>query len=103
MQNYMNNRNDFNPRLIPGIMLFIIFDVLFVVQLVMRRDFFLKYYMEYLIGAGTASFVMSLIFNSIVKKKHEKMFGYVLAFVFILFFVLVVLNFIVVYKHGQFS
>jgi len=89
----MNIRNDScNPRLIPGIILFFFLDVLLIVQIISHTDYLVKYNAKCLIVIGPVSFVLSLIGNLFAKKKHEKILGLIFIFIYILFFVLLVIN-----------
>lgn len=94
----MDTKNDnCNPRLLPGIILFFFMDVLLIIQIVLHKDFLVKYNTKSLIIIASVSFVLSLIGNLFAKKKHEKIFGLILIFVFILFFALLFINCKVVY------
>lgn len=91
------NNNSFNPKLIPGIIFFFLADVLLIVQIVLHKDFLIKYNTKCVIIICLVSFVLSLIGNLFEKKKHEKKCFLVFTFVFTLFYVLLFINFKVVY------
>lgn len=97
MRNMNTNNNSFNPKLIPGIIFFFLADVLLIVQIVLHKDFLIKYNTKCIIIICLVSFVLSLIGNLFEKKKHEKKCFLVFTFVFTLFYVLLFINFKVVY------
>lgn len=70
---YMDSENkDCNPRLLPGILMFSFLDVLLIVQIILHKDFLVKYNAKCLIVIGPLSFVLSLIGNLFVKKNMKK-------------------------------
>jgi hypothetical protein len=89
--------NNFNPKLIPGIIFFSLSDVLLIGQIVLHKDFLIKYNTKCVIIICLVSFVLSLIGKLFEKKKHEKKCLLVFISVFALFYVLLFINFKVVY------
>ncbi|MBP5575923.1 MAG: hypothetical protein J6X67_04070 [Treponema sp.] len=90
--------NNFNPRLIPGIIFFSLIDVLLIVQIVLHKDFLIKYNTKCVVIIGLVSFGLSLIGNLFGKKQHEKKFLLAFIFIFTLFYVLLFVNFKFVYE-----
>lgn len=96
--NYMDSENNnFNPRLIPGITFFFLSDLLLIVQIILHKDFLIKYNTKCLIIICLLSFVLSLIGKLFEKKKHEKKCLLVFISVFTLFYLLIFINFKSVY------
>lgn len=94
-----SENNNLNPRLLPGIIFFSLTDILLIVQIILRNDFLLKYNTKCVIIIGSVSFALSLIADLFVKKKYEKTYFLIFIFVFFLFFVLLLINFKLVYEE----
>lgn len=83
---------NFNPRLLPGILIFSALDVLLIIQLVLNYDFLVQYNEKCLLIICVTSFVLSLIGNLFIKNKYERILKRILIILYFLFFVLVLIN-----------
>lgn len=93
-----SENNNLNPRLLPGIIFFSLTDILLIVQIILHNDFLVKYNTKCVIIISSVYFALSLIANLFVKKKYEKTYFLIFIFVFFLFFVLLLINYKVVYE-----
>ena len=85
-------------KLLTGIVFFSLLDILFLIQILLKRDIFIRYMIISLITISLISLIIIPIFEKrIMQKKSRKMFAIIFSSLFILFFVLLFINCLYVY------